>query len=346
MPPTCPHELGEADLKRKRPCDDIRNNAGHSAIADIAPTPGDRCLRTSRALSSSRTAGCRRGQRLTSLFWTIDHSMPLNITQALNPEALKATFVSLRDVAGHTDFDAGHHGVRNNGLGGKSVNATIRYHPTFWCLQRLAVRSRWHDFLANRLASAALAVFRLTISAVAAFAPSSTRGLLTASAGVTADAAAATPAGAAAADVQPAVLGAQEMVTALRAEGLPVSAIADVVDVERKTVYAWEEGGVKRCRTPRTPNAFHGFMQRLQEGRNFQDRCARCIGSGSVDYRTASAFAPSFWIPNIDVARIRSAVNVLRPVGRTSSGNATASWCYLGDASFADTPHLEAIALQ
>lgn len=39
---------------------------------------------------------------------------------------------------------------------------------------------------------------------------------------------------------------AQEMVTALRKGGMPVSAIADAMRVERKSVYAWLEGGVVR----------------------------------------------------------------------------------------------------
>ncbi len=45
-------------------------------------------------------------------------------------------------------------------------------------------------------------------------------------------------------------LGTQEMVAALRGKGMPISALADVLDVERKTVYSWLDDSVEAS----TPN--------------------------------------------------------------------------------------------
>jgi hypothetical protein len=64
---------------------------------------------------------------------------------------------------------------------------------------------------------------------------------------------------------KPAALMTQEMMVSLREGGLPVSAIADAMSVERKTVYAWLDGGEARKDHAQRAAVVHSLLTGLPD---------------------------------------------------------------------------------
>lgn len=183
-------------------------------------------------------------------------------------------------------------------------------------------------FLGAQGASASVVIFRFVLSAVAGFAPSSAMGTpsVPVEARRLADA-----------STDSCVLDAGEMVQQLRAGGLPVSAIADVVDVERKTVYAWEVGNVPQPANAERLRQLHEVLSGEAEGtlRFLHRLWERRLPDGSTLRSLLLA-------PEIDVARARTAVEAFRPAAMRAMGASR-------DVPFAgglvvDTAHLEAVA--
>lgn len=112
---------------------------------------------------------------------------------------------------------------------------------------------------------------------------------------------------------------AQSMVAALKSKGMPIAAIAEVVQVERKTVYSWLDSGVEPTR-----------------GNNFERLAS--LGSAFASEETGSLrFYHRFWqrslsggrtlkailtAENIDIAQAREAIDELRPSVQRAMVNA------------------------
>jgi hypothetical protein len=60
--------------------------------------------------------------------------------------------------------------------------------------------------------------------------------------------------------VEPTPLSVQQMMLALREGGMPISAIADAMAVERKTIYAWMDGGEARKEHLQRAGLIHSLL--------------------------------------------------------------------------------------
>jgi len=101
---------------------------------------------------------------------------------------------------------------------------------------------------------------------------------------------------------------AQEMIADLRKGGIPVSAIAEAMGVERKTIYAWLSGGPVRPANIQRATQVHALL----------------TGVSGVDVRGVYRFWNTSLVgsktlrnlmtaDNIDVSAVRSALDDLRP---------------------------------
>jgi len=101
---------------------------------------------------------------------------------------------------------------------------------------------------------------------------------------------------------------AQEMIANLRNGGLPVSAIADVMRVERKTIYAWLSGGEVRKPNLQRAGQIHALLTRVSgvDVRGvYRFWNTKMDGNKTLrDLMTAD---------NIDDLAVRSALDNLRP---------------------------------
>jgi hypothetical protein len=101
---------------------------------------------------------------------------------------------------------------------------------------------------------------------------------------------------------------AQEMIADLRKGGIPVSAIADAMGVERKTIYAWLSGGPVRPANIQRAAQVHALLARVSgvDVRGvYRFWNTNLVGSKTLrDLMTAD---------NIDDLAVRSALDNLRP---------------------------------
>lgn len=110
------------------------------------------------------------------------------------------------------------------------------------------------------------------------------------------------------------VLTGQQMAVALRDAGLPVSALAEAVGVERKTVYAWLDGVEPRGANASRLAAVHeallgGGLESLREAYRYWS--TPLVGGASIRDLLAA--------PKIDTASVRDAVSVLLSRAEESS---------------------------
>lgn len=104
-----------------------------------------------------------------------------------------------------------------------------------------------------------------------------------------------------------AVVDVQEMVRSLREGGMPVAAIAEVARVERKTVYAWLEGGSAHPERESRLAEIHGLLTRSGMGLHALWRfSARALPSGATLRQLLAAEA-------LDAASVQAALEELRP---------------------------------
>ncbi len=104
------------------------------------------------------------------------------------------------------------------------------------------------------------------------------------------------------------LMTAQEMIADLRRAGMPVSAIADAMRVERKTIYAWLNGGDVRTANVQRAAQIHTLLS----------------GTADVDVHGVYRFWHTALLgkhtlrdliaaENIDELKVRSVLNQLRP---------------------------------
>lgn len=103
-------------------------------------------------------------------------------------------------------------------------------------------------------------------------------------------------------------LSAAEMTRGLKEAGLPVSGLADMMGVERKTVYAWLDGSDARNAKLGRLEKLHDLLCREQPGalKWFYRHWDRSLEGGSTLHDLLVA-------DSINGARVRAALDVLRP---------------------------------
>jgi hypothetical protein len=106
-----------------------------------------------------------------------------------------------------------------------------------------------------------------------------------------------------------------EMVGALRASGMPISAIAEAVRVERKTVYAWLNGVEARGdRLARIETLYRLLLQEEQGSLKwFYQYWDRTLSDGFTLRQALSA-------EQIEPARVQAALEALRPAVSRAMG--------------------------
>jgi hypothetical protein len=100
----------------------------------------------------------------------------------------------------------------------------------------------------------------------------------------------------------------KDMVGALRDRGLPMAALADIVDVERKTVYLWADGGIARPENHDRLVQVHSLLAGEQDGslRFYHRFWDRKLPDGGTLREVLTA-------ANLDLQRAHAALNFLRP---------------------------------
>ena len=103
-------------------------------------------------------------------------------------------------------------------------------------------------------------------------------------------------------------LSAAEMAQRLREAGLSVSGLAEMMGVERKTVYAWLDGSDARNANLGRLETLHGLLGGEQPGalKLFHRHWDRSMEGGATLHGLLTAEA-------IDVGRVRAALDALRP---------------------------------
>lgn len=104
------------------------------------------------------------------------------------------------------------------------------------------------------------------------------------------------------------VLSAGEMIKRLKVGGLPISAIADALAVERKTIYSWAEGGFPNPANADRLQQIFDLLGSEPDGhlRYLHRMWERTLPSGGTLRALLLA-------PQLDVARAKAAVDALRP---------------------------------
>jgi len=103
----------------------------------------------------------------------------------------------------------------------------------------------------------------------------------------------------------------QQIVAALRAEGMPVAAIADAMRVERKTIYSWLDGGDARGTHTQRAVQVHSLLASVLDigVRNVYRFWNTPIAEGRTLRDLICA-------PTINEQLVRSALNMLRPAAQ------------------------------
>lgn len=120
------------------------------------------------------------------------------------------------------------------------------------------------------------------------------------------------------------VLTVREMVAGMRDDGLPVSAIAEMARVERKSVYSWIDGGDVRDDNQFRVSELYRILHRDRQAdfRSLYRLWARPLDGGATLRSLLSADV-------LDEAAIRQALDLLWPIARKHMGDAR----HLGSAS-------------
>jgi hypothetical protein len=107
-----------------------------------------------------------------------------------------------------------------------------------------------------------------------------------------------------------------EMVAALRDGGLPISAIAEMARVERKTVYSWLDGAEVREENTFRVSELHRMLNhdKLADFRSLYRLWARPLEGDATLRSLLSA-------ESLDETTIRQALNRLWPIARKHAGN-------------------------
>ncbi len=107
---------------------------------------------------------------------------------------------------------------------------------------------------------------------------------------------------------RPTSMETREMVGALRDLGLPMAALADILDVERKTVYLWADGGLARPENHDRLVQVHGLLGHEEPGslRYFHRFWERKLPEGGTLREILTD-------GHVDAERTRIALNFLRP---------------------------------
>lgn len=106
----------------------------------------------------------------------------------------------------------------------------------------------------------------------------------------------------------------QDLVGKLKAKGMPVAALADVLDVERKTVYSWIDDGIEaKAANYERLNLVHDLLAGEPDGslRFFQRFWERKIPGGP-------SLKEALMAPEIDRESVRAALDALRPAVQRS----------------------------
>ena len=104
------------------------------------------------------------------------------------------------------------------------------------------------------------------------------------------------------------LLGTTEMARALKEAGMPISGLADMMGVERKTVYAWLDGTDARSANLGRLETLYGLLGREEPGLlRFIHRQWDRVLDGGVTLHSLLTAEP------IDVVGVRTALDALRP---------------------------------
>lgn len=107
------------------------------------------------------------------------------------------------------------------------------------------------------------------------------------------------------------MISANEAVRWMRDDGLPVAVIADIANVERKTVYAWLNGGQVRLHNEQRLIRIHAL---LSEGKQADLRNLYRFWNRDLD--TGATLGSLLSSVDLDLTAIRAALQVLWPLAR------------------------------